>query len=105
MSDNEQIEVKNNTAEQRYQAQVGEDMAELTYHRDGDKITYVHTEVPDEMEGRGIGGSLARTALEDARAQNLRIVPKCPFVAAYVQKHEEYHSLLTPEERERILQK
>ena len=105
MSNDNQIEVKNNTEEHRYEAQVGEAMAELTYHRDGDKITYVHTEVPDEMEGRGIGGSLAHTALEDARAQNLSIVPRCPFVAAYVQKHEEYHSLLTPEERERILRK
>ncbi len=105
MSSDDQIEVKNNVDKQRYEAQVDEHLAELTYHRQGDKITYVHTEVPDEMEGRGIGGSLAHTALEDARAQNLSIVPQCPFVAAYVQKHEEYHSLLTREERERILQK
>ncbi len=101
----DQIEVKNNTDKQRYEAQVGEHVAELTYHRDGDKITFLHTGVPDDLEGRGVGSSLTRTALEDARTQNLNVVPECPFVAAYIQRHEEYHSLLTPEEQEHLFQK
>ena len=102
MGENDQIEVKNNTGKQRYEAQVGEHLAELKYRRDGDRITFIHTSVPDELEGRGVGSSLARTALEDARAQHLNVVPECPFVASYIQRHEEYHTLLAPEERDSL---
>jgi predicted GNAT family acetyltransferase len=57
-------------------------------------ITFRHTEVPPELSGHGIGSSLVRGALEAARARGLKVVPKCPFVAAYMAKHPEFNDLL-----------
>ncbi len=53
----------------------------------------MHTEVPKELGGKGIGSALARGLLDIARAQGLKVVPKCPFVAGYIGKHPEYADL------------
>jgi hypothetical protein len=47
----------------------------------------MHTEVPKELEGRGIGSTLVRGALELAKGQGLTIKARCPFVATYIRKH------------------
>jgi predicted GNAT family acetyltransferase len=57
-------------------------------------ITFTHTEVPPELNGRGIGSTLVRGALEQVRFRGLKVVPKCPFVAAYMGKHPEFNDLL-----------
>ena len=85
----EQVEVKNNQAEQQYEIHSGEDVAVLVYERNGDSIAYLHTGVPESMEGHGIASKLARTALEEAREQHLAVVPYCPFVRTYIQRHPE----------------
>lgn len=50
-------------------------------------ITFTHTDVPEALAGRGVGSKLARAALEYARTEKLRVVPLCPFIAAYIRKH------------------
>jgi uncharacterized protein len=57
-------------------------------------ITFMHTEVPKELEGHGVGSRLVRGELEAARAQGLKVVAKCPFVAAYIERHPEFQDLL-----------
>ena len=69
-------------------------VAALDYQLFSDKIVFTHTEVPRELEGTGVGGSLARAGLEWARAHELRVVPVCPFVAAYIRRHPEYVDLV-----------
>jgi predicted GNAT family acetyltransferase len=54
-----------------------------------------HTEVPKELEGRGIGSALVRGLLEIARAQGLKVQAVCPFVKAYLDRHPEYADLLS----------
>ena len=79
----------------RFVADVEGGEASLEYMRDGRRVIFTHTGVPPESEGRGIGTSLARTALEWARSEKLRVVPACPFVAAFVKRHHaEYGELL-----------
>ena len=58
------------------------------------EIYLTHTEVPSALEGKGVGSSLVRLALEDIERQQLRLVPLCPFVAGYVQKHPEWKRLV-----------
>ena len=69
-------------------------LAVLEYQLFSDKIVFTHTGVPRELEGSGVGASLARTGLEWARARELRVVPVCPFVAAYIRRHPEYVDLV-----------
>jgi len=58
-------------------------------------ITFIHTEVPKELAGKGVGSRLAQGALEAVRARGLKVVAECPFIAAYITKHPEYQTLLT----------
>lgn len=98
------IEVKNNVGAHRYEVQLDDQLAVLTYERQGERIIYLHTEVPEALAGHGIANTLAHFALEEARTQNLTVVPACPFVAAYIRRHPEYLSLLTTSEQKRLLE-
>jgi predicted GNAT family acetyltransferase len=61
--------------------------AELVYRIDGDTIELVHTGVPEELGGRGIGGKLVEQAIAKARADGLTIVAQCPFAKGWIEKH------------------
>jgi predicted GNAT family acetyltransferase len=87
-------EVRNNPEEARFEAEVGGRRALLTYERADGEIRMLHTEVPGEHQGRGVGSHLVRAALEHARAEGLRVVPLCPFVRAYLERHPEYVPLV-----------
>ncbi|MGA7228391.1 MAG: GNAT family N-acetyltransferase [Acidimicrobiia bacterium] len=64
------------------------------YHIRGDRYLFVHTEVNEEYEGRGVGSNLARYALDDVRAKGNLIVPVCPFIAAWLKRHPDYQDML-----------
>ncbi len=66
----------------------------LLYKEEGDTIYFTHTEVPPEMEGKGIGGQLAKAGLGYARENHLKVVARCPFVASYLKRHPEYQDLV-----------
>jgi uncharacterized protein len=60
-------------------------------------IEFIHTEVPGALSGRGVGTRLARHVLDAARAKGLKVIPTCPFIAAWMKRHPEYDDLrLTP---------
>jgi predicted GNAT family acetyltransferase len=80
--------------DRRFEARIGEDTAGVaTYIRTPEMIVFVHTEVSDTYAGRGVGSALARGALDQARAQNLRVLAICPFVQSWLAKHPEYQDL------------
>ncbi len=91
------VDVSNNEAEQRYEARVDGRLTILAYQQEGGRIVYTHTEVPVELEGHGIAGKLTQVALDDARAGRLTVVPRCPYVAGYIQRHPEYQDLVSPD--------
>jgi len=79
----------------RYELVVdGERVGVLDYEDDGDVVDLTHTEVEPRLRGSGLGEELVRGALDDLRAQGRRIRPSCPFVAAFVRRHDEYGGLL-----------
>ena len=61
--------------------------AELVYRHNGRRLVLVHTEVTDELGGRGIGGRLVKAALDQARTNGWTVVPWCPFARAWMQRH------------------
>jgi hypothetical protein len=72
-----------------------------SYRRRNGLIAFTHTEVEEALEGRGFGSRLAHEALEDARRQGLEVVPVCPFIAHYIERHPEYEQLVAPDYRGR----
>lgn len=73
----------------------GEHIGKLLYQRAGDLITFTHTEVDPAIQERGLGSQLARFALDAVAAEEgTRVVAKCPFIAAYIERHPEYQPLL-----------
>ncbi len=87
-------EMTNNVALSRYEMVVDGVTAFVTYVRQGDRLTLVHTEVPPTLGGRGIGSSLATAVLEDVRGRGLRIVPDCEFIAVFIKRHPEFSDLV-----------
>lgn len=86
--------VKNNAAEKRYQLEVEGRIAATYYKLSDGVITFVHTEVPPELGGKGIGSKLIKGALDQVRTGGLEVIPECPFVKGYIEKHPEYADLL-----------
>jgi uncharacterized protein len=86
--------VVDNSVAQRFEMDVNGKSAFVTYRRSAGVITLLHAEVPPDESGRGIGSELVHGALQLARAQGLRVVARCPFVANYIQIHPEFQDLL-----------
>lgn len=80
--------------------EVGGQVAVLEYARGADRITLIHTGVPEALEGHGIAGRLAKTALDEARVQGLAVIPRCRYVAAYIRRHPEYAELVPTSARD-----
>jgi len=95
MSPKATVEVRDNTDESRFEAYVDGQLAGFSaYVLAGSTLTFVHTEVDDAYEGRGVGSSLVRQALDQLRErEGLRVTASCPFVRAWMRKHPEYLDL------------
>ena len=85
--------VEHNEKDSRFETTVDGENAVLLYRREGDRIIYFSTRVPPAIERRGIGGALARAALDYARENSLTVVPQCPFVRVFIEKNPEYKPL------------
>ncbi|MBS1863752.1 MAG: N-acetyltransferase [Actinobacteria bacterium] len=72
----------------------GEHAGSLVYRLRPGLIDLVHTEVDERFEGRGLGGRLARFALEQARAAGLEVLPSCPFVKEWIKRHPDFEDLV-----------
>jgi predicted GNAT family acetyltransferase len=72
----------------------GERVGLIRYRVEPGVVVLVHTEVDEAVEGTGVGSQLVRGALDDLRARDLRLVPLCRFVAAYLRRHPEYADLV-----------
>ena len=99
-ADGADVEVRDNPEMRRYEATVGDRLAgTAVYDAQPGALVFIHTVVLPRWEGRGVGGRLARAALDDVRARGLRAVPRCPFIAAWIRRHPEYEDLVPPEDR------
>ena len=92
--------VRDNPDRHRFEIDLGDGtVAFAAYMLSPGKITFTHTEVPEQHEGKGLGALLIRTALAAARERGLMVVPLCPFFAAYIKKHSETWDLVDPAHR------
>jgi uncharacterized protein len=89
--------IVNNAEQSRYELRLGDRLIGLAQYRRRDgRIVLTHTEVDESCSGRGFGSALVAAVLDDAKRQSLRVVPLCPFVADYIDRHPEYEELVVP---------
>jgi predicted GNAT family acetyltransferase len=86
--------VVDNRAENEFELEVDGHRAIAAYQLEDDTITFTHTLVPKKLEGRGVGSKLIRAALDSARDRGLKVIPICPFVKAFIERHPEYRILV-----------
>ena len=80
-------EVMDDVANHRFVFAQDGAVAELVYRRNGNRLVLLHTEVPERLGGRGIGGQLVRAAIERAVAEGLTVVPSCPYARKWLDDH------------------
>jgi len=91
--------VQDNPAKHRFEYASQGERAVAIYSLDGDVITFIHTLVPEALQGQGIAKQLVLAGLASARERGLRVIPQCPVFAAYMRAHPETHDLLADDGR------
>ncbi|MFD2766055.1 GNAT family N-acetyltransferase [Micromonospora eburnea] len=90
--------VEENPAKRRFEILVDDALAGFTaYQPRGGLLVFTHTEVDQRYRGMGVGAALVRGTLDQLRERGDRLVPKCPFVAAFIERHPEYADLVVAE--------
>jgi predicted GNAT family acetyltransferase len=103
MSAQKRDEVADAPERERYELSVGGEVMGFTaYRARPGLIAFLHTEVDERMQGRGLGDRLIHAALEDARARELAVLPFCPFVKAFIERHREFEGLVPETYREQF---
>jgi predicted GNAT family acetyltransferase len=91
------VTVTDNPSAKRFELVEDGKLAELVYRFDGDRMVLIHTEVPEELEGRGLGGQLVRAAIGHAAERGIILVPRCPFARGWLERHPDEASRVTIE--------
>lgn len=86
--------ITENKEKNRFETEVDGKIAIIEYNRKKDKIYLIHTEVPPEMEGKGIASSLVKQVLQQIKDEGLYVIPRCPFIAAYIKRHPEWNEIV-----------
>ena len=86
--------------ESRYEIRDGDRVLGLAaYQRRGDTTVFTHTEVDPDAGQDGVGSRLVRAALDDVRSKGGSVVPQCPFVRGWIERHQDYVDLVVPSGR------
>ena len=90
-------DIVNNRERMRFETERDGHVAFLSYLRRDGSLVLVHTEVPDELEGHGLGGALVRAAVDYAAEHDLAVVPECPFASEWLRRHPDEAARITIE--------
>ena len=86
--------VRDNAAKHRFELEEQGQIAFADYRRSGDVLTIPHVEAPMALRGQGTAGRLMTGVLDIVREKGLKVVPACPYAAAFIQRHKQYQDLL-----------
>ncbi len=92
---NDSPQVTDNPAKSRFELSMDGQLAELAYRVNGKRLVLIHTEVPIQLEGHGIGGKLVTAAIERAARDGMTVVPLCPFARSWLESHADTASRVT----------
>ncbi len=88
------FQVTDNKDQQQYEVTEDGQLAILKYRVQDDLTWLMHTEVPESLEGKGIASSLAKFAMEHAKATHSKVKVLCPFVSVFLKRHPEYNEFV-----------
>lgn len=83
------ILLKNET-DHHFEMVVGNDKAIIVYKQSGNTITLIHTEVDSALEGQGAATAIIEKTLDYIEKNHFKLIPLCPLVVAYIEKHPEW---------------
>lgn len=99
-AESDQLEIVDQPDERRWHALLdGKVVGYVEYRRSPGHVSFIHTIVAPEYQGHGIARRLARAVLDDALARGLRILPYCPYIRSYLERHHEYDAQVDPVRR------
>jgi predicted GNAT family acetyltransferase len=91
----QELRIVDNPDGKRYEVYVGDDLAGFAdYHAQPGLLTILHTEIDPAFEGQGVGSRFVAGMLDEVRSHGGRVLPICPFVLAFLQRHAEYRDLV-----------
>jgi predicted GNAT family acetyltransferase len=88
------MDVVENSERNRFELSLGGGTALVAYRRDGDRLVLIHTEVPEQFAGQGVGSRLAKGVFELIRASGRKAVVRCEFLKGWIAKHHEYDDVI-----------
>lgn len=88
------FEIVHDDTARRFGVRVDGEDCSLDYELDRGIMTITHVKVPEEVGNRGIAAAMTEAALSYARANGLRVVPRCPYAAAYVARHRQWADIV-----------
>ncbi len=83
-----------NVEHKQYEFHIGVHIARIEYIKAQNIVYLTHTEIPTQLEGKGIGSALVKQVLQDIKEKDLTLVPLCPFVALYIKRHSKWKALV-----------
>ena len=87
MTDGDSPQVIDNKTASRFEVRGEDEVAELIYRKNGNRLVLVHTGVPDALAGHGIAGQLVQAAVDEAAASGMTVVPLCPYARSWLKRH------------------
>lgn len=90
----QQLELVKNTTLSRFEMKVGENLALIEYKEFPGKIALIHTEVEPALEGKGAATAIIEKTLDYIEKNNLKLIPLCPLVVAYIKRHPEWNRIV-----------
>lgn len=88
------IPLRHDQNDQAFEMDINGNIAFIGYEEDGDTIILTHTEVPEALEGKGVGSILVTKTLNYIEAEGRKIIAQCPFVASYIKRHPEWERIV-----------
>jgi len=89
-------QLKINAESHQLELEIQGSIAFIEYKLSGNTLFLIHTEVPTALEGKGVAGAIVQKTLQYAKDNNYKIVPICPFVRHYLEKHKEWNDITAP---------
>ncbi len=102
MADAASLEVKHNRDRNRFEIDLGTDIAVLDYSRADGSVVFTHTQVPPPFEGRGIAAKLVEAGLQWTKSEGCNAVPQCPYLVTFIRRHPEWAAVVHPAWADRV---